>query len=101
MCRAGSGDGWLPGGRCSGLLSQLIYCCQLIILADAHLRVDRGDYDDIDAALLQMSPHYFLNDSKSPVSDLSRFRLYAMHKGMNSVVQAPIRWNRDGNTLHY
>lgn len=61
----------------------------------------QGDCDDIDTALKQLGPQWLLNNSKSPVSDLSQFRLYAIHVGMNSVAEAPIHWNCDGTTLHY
>lgn len=37
---------------------------------------------------------------KGPVGDLSRFRVYAMKVAMDTAVEAPIRWHRDGKSLH-
>ena len=101
VCRAGSGGGWLPEGRCSSLFSQLIYCCQLVILADARRQVAQGEHEDVDDALQVLCPRWIVNDSKGPVSDLSRFRLYSMKVGLTTVSQAPVRWERNGQTLHY
>jgi hypothetical protein len=75
VCRAGNGGGWLPEGRCSSIFSQLIYCCQLIILAKARQQVAQGDHEDVDDALQVLCPRWIVNDSKGPVNDLSRFSL--------------------------
>ena len=57
--------------RVSGLLSKLIYCCQLIILQDAHDIREFQELDDIEGPLKQICQQWLVNDTRGPISVMS------------------------------
>lgn len=92
---------WLGENQSASLLSQLVYCCQLIILAESHRLSLEGQYEDRASALEKLCSQWLWNTSKGPVSDMLRLRLYAMKVASTTVHAAQIRWRSDGETLVY
>lgn len=92
---------WRKEDQCGSTLSQLIYCCQIIILAHAHELVRCGQHRNVSHALNPLCAAWIVNDEKTPVSDMNRLRLYAMTVSRNTVNPAQVRWHRDGETLNY
>lgn len=63
---------------CASLLSELIYCCQLFILAESQRQCRDGEVADASDALQTLCQRWVHNDSKGPVGDMLRLRSYAM-----------------------
>ncbi|ERF71905.1 hypothetical protein EPUS_09389 [Endocarpon pusillum Z07020] len=76
---------WRKEDQCGSTLSQLIYCCQIIILAHAHELVRCGQHENVSNALKPLCAAWIVNDEKTPVSDMNRLRLYAMTVSRNTV----------------
>jgi superfamily II DNA helicase RecQ len=92
---------WKFEGEIGGMLSKLIYCCQLIILRHAHLQVQEDIGTELGNALRQLCEQWIVNNSYSPVSTLSDWRLYCMKIGASTVPPAPLIWDEDGQTLTF
>ena len=81
---------WKFEGEISGMLSKLIYCCQLITLQKAHHLVQEGAFTELGDALHQLCEQWIVNNSYSPVSTLNDWRLYCMKIGASTVPPAPL-----------
>ena len=92
---------WKFEGEISGMLSKLIYCCQLITLQKAHHLVQEGAFTELGDALHQLCEQWIVNNSYSPVSTLNDWRLYCMKIGASTVPPAPLIWDEDGQTLTF
>jgi superfamily II DNA helicase RecQ len=92
---------WKFEGEIGGMLSKLIYCCQLIILQKAHHLVQEEVFTGLGDALHQLCEQWILNNSYSPVSTLNDWRLYCMKIGSSTVPPAPLIWDEDGQTLTF
>lgn len=92
---------WKSEGLCGGILSKLIYDCQLLVLQQAYFLVDEQDDTEIGDALGQLCRAWIINNTRGPVGALNDWRLFAMKVAQTTVAPASIRWDDDGETLHY
>lgn len=92
---------WMSENQCASLLSEMIYCGQLVILAESERQYVDGEVTDAADALHALCAQWMHNDSKGPLGDMLRLRLYAMAVARDVVFPGHIRWRRDGETLMY
>lgn len=90
---------WKDETQSGSLLSQMIYCCQLVIIA--HSRRESATDTDFVHQISEICRQWAHHDSFGPLSDMLRLRLYAMSVSRQVVRVAPIRWRNDGETLMY
>lgn len=92
---------WMDENRCGSLLSSVIYCCQLVILADAFQRVEDDEFPNIGSAVKELTATWLVNTTRGPMCDLLRLRLYAMSVAQNVVHPGQFRWHSDNITLNF
>ncbi|EXJ90182.1 hypothetical protein A1O3_03251, partial [Capronia epimyces CBS 606.96] len=85
----------------AGLLSKLIYSCQLIILQDATYIKEHRQLADIELPLQALCEKWVVYKTRGPLGVLSNWRLYTMHVGGAFVPEALVVWDPDGETLTY
>ena len=92
---------WMTVGNYTSYLSQLIYNCQIMVLAHA-LAVYA---DDPNARLwdviLAIRDQWMLNDTKSPVAKLLGNRLLGFWMAHTEVPPAQLQWHHDEQTLTF
>jgi hypothetical protein len=92
---------WLAIGNYTSFLSQLIYDCQTLVLAQV-LAMAGDDRDaDIGAMIVEIRDQWLLNDTEGPFVELQENRLFGMLLAKTEVPPAQIRWYADGETLVY
>jgi hypothetical protein len=92
---------WLSIGNYTSILSQLIYDCQMFVLAQV-LAMAGDDADaDIGAMIAEIRDQWLLNDTEGPIVELQENRLLGMLIAKTEVAPAPLRWYADGETLVY
>lgn len=89
---------WLTLAQYTTYLSQLIYDCQMMVLA--HCLTQRPE-EDLGTTLVQIRDQWLLNDTAGPVAELLENRLLGFHIGRTEVPPAQVRWYRDGQTVIY
>lgn len=90
---------WLMLGNYTSILSQLIYDCQLVVLAQV-LADTQGQPDiDIGARIMEIRDQWLLNDTDGPVAELLENRLLGFQISRSEVPPAQLRWHADGETL--
>jgi hypothetical protein len=83
----------------TSILSQLIYDCQMVVLAQV-LAMARDDRDaDIGAMIVDIRDQWLLDDTKGPVAELLKNRLFSMEEGPSR--RFPVRFSSDGQTLDW
>jgi superfamily II DNA helicase RecQ len=93
---------WRPAELTSGMLSKLIYCCQLVILGLAHHIADSHDPPtEFSDELLRLCQRWVVNNTRGPISALNDWRLLAMKIGSTSIPEGLVVWDEDGETLIY
>ena len=92
---------WISENQISGILSKLIYDCQLLILQKSHTLVDEGVFQEMGDALRQLCDMWIQSDTRGPVGTLNDWRLYSMKVDTSTVPPAIIIWDEDGQTLNY
>ena len=90
-----------PEAQVAGILSKLIYCCQLILLQDAHDIKEHHGLEDIEEPLKQLCEQWLLNNTRGPVGVMGDWRLYTMHIGGAFIPEALVVWDADGKNLTY
>lgn len=86
----------------AGVLSKLVYGCQLIILQKAHQLVEQDHtYDEMGDALKPLCDAWILNHTRGPVGTLNDWRLYTMKVASSTVPPALTIWDEDGRVLTY
>lgn len=100
-CWNPSAKTWLSENQSASVFSQVIYCCQLVTLSEAHEQSADQGIDDISETLTPLCQQWISNGQKGPIGDMLRLRLYAMRVGQDSVYADQIRWRSDGDTLMY
>lgn len=89
---------WLTLAQYTTYLSQLIYDCQMMVLAHSLAQVPEGD---LGTALTEIRDQWLLNDTAGPVAELLENRLLGFHIGRTEVPPAQVRWYQDGQTVIY
>jgi hypothetical protein len=79
-----------PEGEVSGILSKLIYCCQLILLQSAQNTAEQQQVEEITEPLEAVCQEWLRNNTRGPIGILSDWRLYAMKVGASTVPPALI-----------
>lgn len=90
---------WMQIGKYTSILSQLIYDCQMIVLAQVLADTQDDREADIGARIMEIRDQWLLNDTDGPVAELLENRLLGFHIGRNEVPPAQLRWHVDGETL--
>ncbi|KIW09655.1 hypothetical protein PV08_12093 [Exophiala spinifera] len=88
-------------GQIAGLLSKLIYCCQLILLQDAHYIKEFQQLNDVEVPLRELCQHWVVNNTRGPIGVMSDWRLYTMRVGGAAIPEALVVWDADGQNLTY
>jgi superfamily II DNA helicase RecQ len=90
---------WMMVGNYTSILSQLIYDCQMVVLAQVLAETaDRPDAD-VGAMIVDIRDRWLLNDTEGPVAELLENRLLGFRIGQTEVPPAQLRWHADGETL--
>ncbi|KAK5020796.1 hypothetical protein LTS07_011432 [Exophiala sideris] len=92
---------WRPEGEISGILSKLVYCCQLMILQKAQNIANEQGLDELAEPLEQLCKEWVLSNSRGPVGTLDDWRLHIMRVGASTVPPALVVWDHDDRTLTY
>jgi hypothetical protein len=86
-------------GNYTSILSQLIYDCQMVVLAQVLAETANQPEVDIGAMIVDIRDQWLLNDTDGPVAELLENRLLGFHIGKTEVPPAQLRWHADGKTL--
>jgi hypothetical protein len=90
---------WMPIGDYTSILSQLIYDCQLMVLAKVLAENEKNPDADIGDMIVDIRDQWLLNDTKGPVVELLQNRLLGMKIAKDEVPPAQLRWNAKGDEL--
>lgn len=90
---------WLAIGNYTSILSQLIYDCQMVILASVLAETAEGKDAEISTMIIAIRDEWLLNDTDGPLSELLENRLLGFRISQTEVPPAQIRWHADGQTL--
>ncbi|KAL6229011.1 hypothetical protein BDW75DRAFT_246116, partial [Aspergillus navahoensis] len=90
---------WMAIGNYTSILSQLIYICQLSVLAHVLEEVEGDRLVDIGARIVALRDEWLLNDTQGPVRELLDNRLLGFAIAKSEVPPAQLRWHPDGETL--
>ncbi|KAF9882608.1 hypothetical protein FE257_005966 [Aspergillus nanangensis] len=90
---------WLFLGNYTSILSQLIYDCQILVLAQILKDTTNDSVVDIGAQIIEIRDQWLLNDTNGPVAELLENRLLGFHISRSEVPPAQLRWHADGTTL--
>jgi hypothetical protein len=90
---------WMMVGNYTSILSQLIYDCQMVVLAQVLAETANQPEVDIGAMIVDIRDQWLLNDTDGPVAELLENRLLGFHIGKTEVPPAQLRWHADGKTL--
>ena len=82
-----------------GILSKLIYCCQLVLLQHAHNTTTPSA--TVGTRLETICRQWMQNDTYGPIGTLLSWRLYAMKVGRSTVPPGLVRWDDDDLTMTY
>ncbi|EED11930.1 DNA helicase hus2, putative [Talaromyces stipitatus ATCC 10500] len=85
----------------TSFLSQLIYNCQIWILALSILEQQNHPTQDLGDIIIRHRDRWLLNDTKGPVAELLENRLYAFRIAMSEVPPAQVRWDREGQVITF
>ncbi|KAJ6126060.1 hypothetical protein N7471_010553 [Penicillium samsonianum] len=89
---------WLTLAQYTTYLSQLIYDCQMMVLAHS---LAQAAEDNLGVTLVEIRDQWLLNDTAGPVAELLENRLLGFHIGRTEVPPAQVRWYQDGQTAIY
>lgn len=90
---------WLAIGNYTSILSQLIYDCQMVILASVLAETAEGKDAEMSTMIIAIRDKWLLNDTDGPLSELLENRLLGFRISQTEVPPAQIRWHADGQTL--
>ncbi|KAJ5117434.1 telomere-associated RecQ helicase [Penicillium atrosanguineum] len=90
---------WCVIGNYTSILSQLIYDCQMMILASVLAETVEGRDAEMSARIVTIRDEWLLNDTDGPLSELLENRLLGFRISQTEVPPAQIRWHADGQTL--
>lgn len=90
---------WCALGNYTSILSQLIYDCQMVILASVLAETVEGRDAEMSAIIIATRDQWLLNDTDGPLSELLENRLLGFRISQTEVPPAQIRWHADGQTL--
>ncbi|KAJ5117450.1 DNA helicase recq5 [Penicillium atrosanguineum] len=90
---------WMLIGNYTSILSQLIYDCQMVVLAKVLAKTGNDRDTDIGAMIVDIRDQWLLNDTEGPVVELLENRLLGFRIGQTEVPPAQLRWHADGETL--
>ncbi|KAL2843525.1 hypothetical protein BJX68DRAFT_270023 [Aspergillus pseudodeflectus] len=90
---------WLAIGNYSSILSQLIYDCQLMVLAHVIQELGKDAQGQVRDHIITIWDEWLLNDTQGPVRELLDNRLLAFHIAKSEVPPAQLRWHPNGETL--
>jgi hypothetical protein len=90
---------WMLIGNYTSILSQLIYDCQMVVLAQVLAETGDNQDADIGAMIVEIRDQWLLNDTEGPVVELLENRLLGFRIGQTEVRPAQLRWHADGETL--
>jgi len=93
---------WMKVGNYTKYLSQLIYDSQLLVLLHCLQQpaVQSGE-EPLTDHLVAVRDRWLLNDTPGPVAELLGTRLLGLEIARNTVNQAQVRWQSDGETIIY
>ncbi|KAG2000828.1 hypothetical protein GB937_010792 [Aspergillus fischeri] len=86
-------------GNYTSILSQLIYDCQMVVLAQVLAETADQPEADIGAMIMDIRDQWLLNDTNGPVAELLENQLLGFHISKTKVLPAQLRWHADGKTL--
>jgi hypothetical protein len=89
----------MPIGNYTSILSQLIYDCQMVVLAKVLEMAGNNKNADIGAMIVDIRDQWLLNDTEGPVEELLENRLLGFHIAWTEVPPAQIRWDAIGEEL--
>lgn len=93
---------WQAEGQVSGILSKLIYGCQLVILQLAQDSAQAAvPPTDMGTTLPPLCRRWLVNDTRGPVGVLNDWRLFAMQVGATTVPEGLVVWDDDGRSMTY
>ncbi|EED17281.1 DNA helicase, putative [Talaromyces stipitatus ATCC 10500] len=92
---------WMTVSNYTSFLSQLIYNCQIWILALSILEQQHYPTQDLGDIIVRHRDRWLLNDTKGPVAELLENRLYAFQIAMSEVPPAQVRWDREGQVITF
>jgi hypothetical protein len=75
-------------GNYTSILSQLIYDCQMVVLAQVLAETANQPEVDIGAMIMDIRDQWLLNDTDGPVAELLENRLLGFHIGKTEVPPA-------------
>jgi superfamily II DNA helicase RecQ len=90
---------WMSVGNYTSILSQLIYDCQMIVLARVLADTEGDTEADVGARVVEIRDQWLLNDTDGPMVELLENRLLGFRIGRSEVPPAQLRWHADGKTL--
>jgi hypothetical protein len=90
---------WLMVGNYTSILSQLIYDCQMVVLAYVLAETAGGREAEIGATIVDIRNEWLLNDTEGPVAEPLENRLLGFSISQTEVPPAQVRWHADGETL--
>ncbi|RHZ43041.1 uncharacterized protein CDV56_100496 [Aspergillus thermomutatus] len=90
---------WMMVGNYTSILSQLIYDCQMVVLAQVLAETADQPEADVGAMIVDIRDQWLLNDTDGPVAELLENRLLGFRIGQTEVLPAQLRWHADGETL--
>lgn len=86
-------------GNYTSILSQLIYDCQILILAQVFTETEDDITANISTRIIKFRDQWLLNDTDGPVAELLENRLLGFFISRQEVPPAQLRWHEDGETL--
>ncbi|KAI8577934.1 hypothetical protein K450DRAFT_249946 [Umbelopsis ramanniana AG] len=90
---------WMPVRNYTSILSQLIYDCQMVVLAQVLAMAGDNDNADIGAMIVDIRDQWLLNDTDGPVVELLENWVLSFRIGQTEVQPPQIHWRADGETL--
>jgi hypothetical protein len=92
---------WMMVGNYTSFLSQLIYDCQIWVLALSILEHQYHPALDLGDIIVGHRDRWLLNDTKGPVAELLENRLYGFRIATTEVPPAQVRWDREGQVITF
>jgi len=83
----------------TSVLSQLVYCCQAVVLAHCVRAPDSGV--DLTGRIVEMRDLWLRNDTPGPVTELNGNRLLGMGMARKEVGLPQLRWSDDGQVVAF